>query len=85
MFEAPSHWIIVALVVIALFGYSKLPDAARSLGRSMRIFKTEIKGMGDDDRARETGAQASSSAASALHAPEGPPASGEDPGTPHTA
>src|SRR3954468_2944775 len=51
--EAPWHWVIVAIIVIALFGYKKMPDAARSLGRSLRIFKTEIKGMSDDDKARE--------------------------------
>lgn len=56
MWEAPWHWVIVALVVVALFGYKKLPDAARSLGRSLRIFKTEIKGMGEDDKAREAAA-----------------------------
>jgi sec-independent protein translocase protein TatA len=50
--DAPWHWVIVAIIVIALFGYKKLPDAARSLGRSLRIFKTEIKGMGEDDKAR---------------------------------
>jgi sec-independent protein translocase protein TatA len=51
--EAPWHWVILAVVVIALFGYKKLPDAARSLGRSLRIFKTEIKGMSQDDAARD--------------------------------
>jgi sec-independent protein translocase protein TatA len=51
--DAPWHWVILAIIVIALFGYKKLPDASRSLGRSLRIFKTEIKGMSDDDRARE--------------------------------
>jgi sec-independent protein translocase protein TatA len=50
--EAPWHWIVLAVLVIALFGYKKLPDAARSLGRSLRIFKTEIKGMSEDDKAR---------------------------------
>src|SRR5438445_4128394 len=50
--EAPWHWVVLAIIVIALFGYKKLPDAARSLGRSMRIFKTEIKGMSEDDAAR---------------------------------
>ena len=50
--EAPWHWVVLAVIVIALFGYKKLPDAARSLGRSLRIFKTEIKGMGEDDAAR---------------------------------
>lgn len=47
--EAPWHWVVLAIVVIALFGYKKLPDAARSLGRSLRIFKTEVKGLHDDD------------------------------------
>ena len=47
------HWVVLAIVVGALFFYNKLPDAARSLGRSLRIFKTEIKGMRDDDKARE--------------------------------
>ena len=40
--------IIVALVVL-LFGAKRLPDAARGLGRSLRIFKAETKGMHDDD------------------------------------
>jgi sec-independent protein translocase protein TatA len=50
--DAPWHWVVLAIVVIALIGYKKLPDAARSLGRSLRIFKTEIKGMSEDDKAR---------------------------------
>ena len=50
--DAPWHWVVLAIVVIALFGYKKLPDAARSLGRSLRIFKTEIKGMSEDDKKR---------------------------------
>jgi sec-independent protein translocase protein TatA len=41
--------IIIALVILVLFGYKKLPDASRSLGRSLRIFKGEMKGMKDDD------------------------------------
>jgi sec-independent protein translocase protein TatA len=49
----PWHWAVVALVALALFGYKRMPDAARSLGRSLRIFKTEIKGLGEDDKARE--------------------------------
>lgn len=52
--ESPSHWVIIALVVVVLFGYKKLPEMSRSVGRSLRIFKTEIKGMGQDDAARET-------------------------------
>jgi sec-independent protein translocase protein TatA len=55
--DAPWHWVVLAIVVIALFYSRKLPDAARSLGRSLRIFKTEIKGMGEDDKAREKAAE----------------------------
>jgi sec-independent protein translocase protein TatA len=50
--DAPWHWVVLALVVIALFGYKRLPDASRALGRSLRIFKTELKGMAGDDAAR---------------------------------
>lgn len=45
----PMHWLIVAVVVVILFGSKKLPDAARGLGRSLRIFKSEVKEMQNDD------------------------------------
>ena len=41
--------ILVLVVLVLLFGAKKLPDLSRSLGRSMRIFKSEIKQMKDDD------------------------------------
>ena len=44
---------LIILAVLLLFGYKKLPDASRSLGRSLRIFKGEMKGMKDDDRAAD--------------------------------
>ncbi len=44
----PWHWVIVIAVFVLLFGAKKLPDAARSLGKSMRIFKSEIKEMQSD-------------------------------------
>lgn len=46
---SPSHWLIVAVVFIVLFGSRKLPDAARSIGRSLRILKSEIGGAHADD------------------------------------
>lgn len=50
----PGHLLVLAIVVAVLFfGWKQLPDMARSLGRSLRIFKTEIKGMTEDDKARE--------------------------------
>lgn len=39
---------IIVLLIIVLFGAKKLPDAARSIGRSMRIFKSEVKEMNKD-------------------------------------
>jgi sec-independent protein translocase protein TatA len=48
--KEPSHIIIMILVLVILFGSRRLPDAARGLGRSMRIFKSEIKQMKDDDK-----------------------------------
>jgi len=48
LFDGP-HLLIVLLVILVLFGGKKLPDAARGLGRSLRIFKSEVKQMRDDD------------------------------------
>lgn len=42
------HIIILAIVLIALFGAKRLPDAARSIGRSMRVFKSEVDEMKKD-------------------------------------
>jgi sec-independent protein translocase protein TatA len=46
---APEIGLIV-LAVLLLFGYQKLPDASRALGRSLRIFTSEMRGMRDDGR-----------------------------------
>jgi sec-independent protein translocase protein TatA len=67
--DAPWHWAILIVLVIALFGYKKLPDAARSVGRSLRVFKTEMKGLSADDAARD-------SASTTPVAPEAPAVSG---------
>ena len=45
----PSHILILLLVVIVLFGAKRLPDSARSLGRSLRIFKSEVKELNKDE------------------------------------
>jgi sec-independent protein translocase protein TatA len=53
----PLEIIAIVLVILLLFGYKKLPDASRSLGRSLRIFKGEMKGMKDDDVRTKDAAQ----------------------------
>ncbi len=45
----PWHIIVLVVVIVVLFGAKRLPDAARSLGRSMRILKAETRGLQDDD------------------------------------
>jgi sec-independent protein translocase protein TatA len=39
------EWLIIILLIVVLFGAKRLPDAARSVGRSLRIFKAETKGL----------------------------------------
>lgn len=46
---SPWHWAILILVLVLLFGSKRLPDAARSLGKSMRIFKSEVKELQADN------------------------------------
>jgi len=46
---APWHLAILVLVLVVLFGAKRLPDSARSLGRSMRILKAETQGLREDD------------------------------------
>ena len=68
---SPWHLLILAAVVLVLFGAKKLPDSARALGRSMRIFKAETQGLRDGDKADDGQAQAAQSQAAQPQA--GPP------------
>lgn len=71
---SPWHLLILAGVFVLLFGAKRLPDGARSLGRSLRIFKTEVKGLGDGDKADEDSNQAAAAAPASLTAgPATPP------------
>ena len=54
----PWHIVVIVVVAFILFGYKKLPDATRSLGRSLRILKTEVKTLHDDDSDKKTPAEA---------------------------
>ena len=47
--EHPAFLLIILGLFAVLFGGKRLPEAARGLGRSMRIFKSEVKQMKDDD------------------------------------
>ena len=39
----PSHILLLVLALVVLFGAKRLPDSAKSLAKSMKIFKTELK------------------------------------------
>jgi len=79
------EWLIIVALILLLFGAKRLPDAARGLGRSLRIFKAETKGLagnGSDEDvkavdARDTDSKAveasgSDSPKSAVRAEAGP-------------
>lgn len=53
----PSHVLILLLVIILLFGAKRLPDSARSLGRSLKIFRNEMKDFKDEDKTKDQGDQ----------------------------
>ncbi|MCL2780581.1 MAG: Sec-independent protein translocase subunit TatA [Actinomycetia bacterium] len=49
----PGHLAVLVIVLVVLFfGWKQLPDMARSAGRSLRIFKTEVKALNTDDEAK---------------------------------
>ena len=50
----PTEIIVIAVVIMVLFGAKRLPDSARALGRSMRILKAETRGLHEDDATATT-------------------------------
>jgi sec-independent protein translocase protein TatA len=44
----PWHWIVLLVVVLLLFGSSRLPGLAKSVGQSMKIFKKEVRDLRED-------------------------------------
>ena len=46
---SPWHIVLVLAVVLLLFGAKRLPDVAKSVGQSMKIFKNEVKDLNKDD------------------------------------
>lgn len=66
----PSHLLIIAVLLVILFGWKKLPDAARSVGRSMRIFKSEVAEMKSDGKQSRPSAAASDTVAGDVVPPQ---------------
>jgi sec-independent protein translocase protein TatA len=66
---SPSHWLILLVLFVVFFGYKKLPDASKSMARSLRIFKSEMKGFHED----ETPANPATQNAAPQQLPAAPP------------
>jgi sec-independent protein translocase protein TatA len=84
LFDSPWKILIIAVLIIVLFGSAKLPVAARSLGRSMRILKSEVSSLHDDDEEKAAAATAQAPAAppatlQQIAAPVAPPAAPAQP------
>ncbi|GLW99667.1 Sec-independent protein translocase subunit TatA [Microtetraspora sp. NBRC 16547] len=54
----PTELIIIGVVVLLLFGAKRLPDTAKALGQSLRLFKRETAKLRDDDDSTVVKAQA---------------------------
>ncbi|GAA3821874.1 Sec-independent protein translocase subunit TatA [Cellulomonas soli] len=82
----PWHIIVLLIVIILLFGANRLPDLAKSLGQSLKIFKAEVKDLTADDKPAPTvpvtpaAPAAPAPAAPAAEAPAAPPTPAQ-PGT----
>lgn len=46
-----TELLIIGAIIVMMFGASKLPELARGSGQALRIFKSETKGLIDDDKA----------------------------------
>jgi sec-independent protein translocase protein TatA len=78
LFEKPAFWVLI-LIVLLLFGAKRLPDLARGVGRSMRIFKAETDGLKSDLKDAKDGEPSAATAAAAAPAVEAAPAAPQAP------
>jgi sec-independent protein translocase protein TatA len=78
LFDSPWKILIIAVLIIVLFGSKKLPHAARSLGQSMRILKKEVQGLHEDEpEAPPAGPQAAAQAPAELTSGQQPDQQGQ--------
>jgi len=72
------HWLIIAVVFVVFFGAKRMPDAARSLGRSLRIFKSEVSEMHSDGGSSKSDDSSKSTESSAQQPAELPASRAEE-------
>ncbi|GGB94450.1 Sec-independent protein translocase subunit TatA [Cellulomonas carbonis] len=61
------HIVVLLVVIVLLFGANRLPDLARSVGQSLKIFKNEVKDLRDDPADGSTGARGTSATSTDPH------------------
>lgn len=54
MLRNPAFWVVIVVLVLLLFGASKLPDIAGNLGKGLKVFKKEIKDLQEDTDMSDT-------------------------------
>jgi len=79
------EWVILLVVVVLLFGAKRLPELARSVGRSARVFRGEIKGLATDGEQAEQAAAPAEAPRAALPAGQSGEAAVAAPGPPSAA
>jgi sec-independent protein translocase protein TatA len=78
LFDSPWKILIIAVLIIVLFGARKLPVAARELGKSMRILKSEVQGLHQDEPAPSATVQDTPPAAAPAQLQAAAPAAATD-------
>ena len=51
------HIVVLLIVILLVFGSNRLPDMAKSVGQSMKVFKKEVKELRDEDEGKQPPAQ----------------------------
>ncbi|MDR2454047.1 MAG: Sec-independent protein translocase subunit TatA [Bifidobacteriaceae bacterium] len=59
----PWHIVVLIIVLLLVFGASKLPDVAKSIGQSLKVFKKEMSELRDDGSGGAAAAAAAAAAA----------------------
>lgn len=76
LFRSPGVILVLILLVLLLFGSRRLPEVARSVGESLKVFKKEVKDLRDDDvpaeQTRPAATTATDPAIGTAAAPGGP-------------
>ncbi|GIG24199.1 Sec-independent protein translocase subunit TatA [Cellulomonas denverensis] len=68
----PWHIVVLVIVIVLLFGAKRLPDLAKSVGQSLKIFKNEVKDLTTDDKDATVQPGGTTSAPTAQSAPSQP-------------